>query len=129
MVNDFSIKKEDTEDGRVLAIITYNCVKTYDEDGPTSATRCDTKMIIRKNGTIVDTVRILPDANGMIEYWSGDSGEKAYDTLSTYTSDFKEIIDTLEIYIKFIEQTLAAYNQMDQLINKKMEENASIEAF
>lgn len=88
-----------------------------------------TKMRAEKK-KIEDTFsKIEADANGMIEYWSGDSGEKAYDTLSTYTSDFKEIIDTLEIYIKFIEQTLAAYNQMDQLINKKMEENASIEAF
>ena len=88
-----------------------------------------TKMRAEKK-KIEDTFsKIESDAKGIIEYWSGDSGEKAYDTLSTYTSDFKEIIDTLEIYIKFIEQTLAAYNQMDQLINKKMEENASIEAF
>ena len=82
MVNDFSIKKEDTEDGRVLAIITYNCVKTYDEDGPTSATWCPTQMIIRKNGVIVDTVRILPDANGMIV-----SQEFKLSYRATYTPD------------------------------------------
>ena len=82
MVNDFSIKKEDTEDGRVLAIITYNCVKTYDEDGPTSATQCRTKMIIRKNGTIVDTVTIFPEAQGTIV-----SQEFKLSYRATYTPD------------------------------------------
>lgn len=73
--------------------------------------------------------KIKSDTEGMIEYWSGDSGEKAYDTLSNYTKKFNDITDMLEKYIRFIEETLKAYDKMDQLINKKMEENANIEAF
>lgn len=73
--------------------------------------------------------KIKSDINGMIQYWSGTAGEEAYNILVEYTKDFKTIIDTIEKNIRFIENTLAAYNQMDKLINKKMEENANVEAF
>ena len=65
----------------------------------------------------------------MTEYWKGNSGEKAYNILSEYSKDFTDILDQLEKRIEFIENVLAAYKQMDNLIKKKMEENVNIEAF
>lgn len=73
--------------------------------------------------------KIKNDFDGILQYWSGDSGEYAHNVLMEYTKDFPKIINTIEKDIQFIENTLAAYKQMDQLINKKMEENANIEAF
>ena len=72
---------------------------------------------------------IKSDANTMIEYWSGNSGEEAYVILNNYTRSFKGIIDKLESNIKFIENVLQAYKQIDSQINKKMEENANIEVY
>ncbi len=72
---------------------------------------------------------IKSDANTMIEYWSGNSGEEAYVILNNYTRSFKRIIDKLESNIKFIENVLQSYKQIDKQINKKMEENANIEVY
>ena len=72
---------------------------------------------------------IKNDANEMIEYWGGNSGEQAYTILNNYTKKFKKIIDKLELNIKFIENVLQSYNQLDSLTNKKIEENANIEVY
>ena len=72
---------------------------------------------------------IKNDANEMIEYWGGNSGEQAYTILNNYTKKFKKIIDKLELNIKFIENVLQSYKQLDSLTNKKIEENANIEVY
>ncbi|MBO5376077.1 MAG: WXG100 family type VII secretion target [Bacilli bacterium] len=70
---------------------------------------------------------IKNDVNNMINYWSGSSGEEAYNVLVEYTKDFNVIINTLNKKINFIEKALEAYRKMDSLINKKLEENSNIE--
>jgi len=74
-----------------------------------------------------DNVRT--DSLDMINYWSGDSGDQAYEVFSGYTKKFRTVIEEIESKIKFLENVEAAYKQMDLLINQKMEENAKTSVY
>lgn len=72
--------------------------------------------------------KVKNDAIGMCNYWSGDTGNKAYEFLNDQTKRYTTIINEIESYIKFLENVISAYNAMDNSIKQKMEENANIKA-
>lgn len=72
---------------------------------------------------------IKKDSLGMINYWSGNSGEEAYSILNDYTRSFSGIINKIDSKILFLESVLKAYQQMDNYLLKKLEENAKMAAY
>ena len=72
---------------------------------------------------------VKKDSLGMINYWSGNTGEEAYNILNNYTRKFKEIIDSIDSKINFLESVLYAYSKIDELLNEKLEKNLNIKAY
>lgn len=72
---------------------------------------------------------VRTDSLNMINYWSGDSGDQAYEVFSGYTKKFRTVIEEIESKITFLENVIEAYKQMDLLLNKKMEENAKTSVY
>lgn len=87
-------------------------------------------LLKKEKEKIIQTFdNIKKDSLGMINYWSGNSGEEAYSILNNYTRNFKGIIGMIDSKIIFLESVLDAYQQMDNYLLKKIEENANIAAY
>lgn len=67
------------------------------------------------------------DFNNMVNYWSGNTGEKVYDYLIKYSNDFPKIINQINREIVFLECVIEAYKMMDDSISKRLEDNFNIE--
>lgn len=72
--------------------------------------------------------KVNNDALRMCNYWSGDTGNKAYESLNNQTKKYTIIVKEIESYIKFLENIISAYSTMDNFMIRKMEENANIKA-
>lgn len=72
--------------------------------------------------------KVNNDALTMCNYWSGDTGNKAYESLNNQTKKYTIIVKEIESYIKFLENIISAYSTMDSFMIRKMEENANIKA-
>lgn len=72
--------------------------------------------------------KVNNDALTMCNYWSGDTGNKAYKSLNNQTKKYTIIVKEIESYIKFLENIISAYSTMDNFMIRKMEENANIKA-
>lgn len=70
--------------------------------------------------------RIKEDNLGMVNYWTGDTGEESYETVKKYTNRYEKILKKIDSYIKFLENMASAHNIMDTAISNKIEENANI---
>ena len=71
--------------------------------------------------------RMKSNFNNMINYWSGDSGEKVYSYLNSYTNDFSIIMERLDTDINFLERVIDAHRKMDNAIINRIEENSNIQ--
>lgn len=72
---------------------------------------------------------ISKDGNGMINYWAGTSGEEISTELNNDIKVFEKITNDMNQYIAFLENVIQAYYKMDNMINKKLEENAMTKAY
>lgn len=71
---------------------------------------------------------IKNDANGIQNYWTGNTGELATNNLKEYTNSFAYFSNKIERQINYLQAVAEAYKKMDALIIKKLEENGSISA-
>ncbi len=65
--------------------------------------------------------------SNMQKTWRGTTGEASYDALKKHEDKYSVYIDGLEKRIKFLEAIKNAYFELDNNINKKLEENSETE--
>lgn len=87
-------------------------------------------LLLKEEKAKMDAVfqNIISDAKGMINYWSGNTGEHAFNEFNEYTKKFQTISESMLAYITFLESSVSAYKMMDQTIKTKMETNANVSA-
>jgi len=85
-------------------------------------------LLLKEEKAKMDQVfqNITEDGKGMINYWGGNTGERAYNEFNEYIKKFNTISESMLAYITFLESSVAAYKLMDQSIKTKMETNASV---
>ena len=54
--------------------------------------------------------------------WTGASQKALYDRYKMLEANFNPIVDTLELYTRFLKKTLADYKALEQTLNQKAEE-------
>lgn len=62
----------------------------------------------------------------MNSYWNGNTGIKVSEYLNDYIKDFPEIIRKIDKDIAFLEHVIEAHIEMNETLNKRINENANI---
>jgi len=58
------------------------------------------------------------------EIWDGKAGESISNKIKEYKECFPPIVESLETYVKFLQETLDNYKSAEETINKSIENNA-----
>ncbi len=66
--------------------------------------------------------QITQDANGLNNYWKGNTGEKAYECFNNYVKKYIVAVKKIDNYKKFLEEASNAYIYLDNIIKEKFDE-------
>ena len=61
-------------------------------------------------------------------FWGGTSGDKAYEALKKHEKKYESYINAINIRIDFLEKVKRSYLNLDDYLNKKINDNGNIDA-
>ena len=70
----------------------------------------------------------INNINEMKKYWTGTSGDKAYETLVKHKEKYSSYISSMDEKITFLEQIRNSYKRLDTGISNTLDNNVEIQA-
>ena len=70
----------------------------------------------------------IKNIDEMKQYWTGTSGDKAYETLIHHKEKYASYINSMDEKITFLEQVRNSYKKLDIGISNTLDNNAEMQA-